>query len=78
MTLLSREQQITYQDLVFRDRLEPGMQALHKLLEYQLEMVKTNLLVCLPAECQGLQGEGRALSKLLRLFSKPAIDRKVA
>ena len=66
----TREREASLRDTLRSARNEPVGMALEGICELDLERVKSRLLDASPSEVEGLQGEGRALRRILKYLTE--------
>lgn len=65
-----REAEKSWRETLRSARTEPVGQALEGLCELELESIKTKLLDAQPGEMLELQGEGRAVRRILKYLTE--------
>ena len=68
----SEERELTR--LLYLMREEQGLVLMRRLIKVRLEQAKEGLVVCPPAEIDGLRGVARALLTLETIFTKAPIE----
>jgi hypothetical protein len=67
---MAREQEAALRETLRAGRYEPFGIALEAVCDVELDRVKTRLLDALPDEVATLQGEGRAIRKILKYLTE--------